>query len=364
MRILLAGGGSGGPVAPMLAVAETIKKHHPNSEFLLVGTQNGPERQMAESSDINFEHISPPKLRRYFSWKNFSIPFLLPLSFFQSLKILSGFKPDCIFGTGSFVQVPIVWAAWFKRIPVVLHQQDIVPSLANKLCQLAAKKITVTFEANLTSFYTNFGIFYKRRRTQKIVLTGNPFRQELKSGSKNEANKKFNLNSNLPTLLVLGGGTGADFLNKLIWDGLFTLTKTVQIIHSTGAGKFQEQTNENYHPYEFISDMSNAYAAADIVLCRAGISTITELSNLKKISIIVPMPESHQEINGYYLKEAQAAVVLEQSKVTLSGFVSFIRKFIFAHEVGETLKENISKIMEHDSNQKIADIIIKLALKQ
>ena len=119
MKILLVGGGSGGPVSPMLAIAEHIKKSHPKAQFLLVGTDNGPEKHMAQKAGIAFASITAGKLRRYFSWKNFGTPFLSFIGFIQSFKILNSFKPDCVFGTGSFVQVPLVWAAWIKKNPGV-----------------------------------------------------------------------------------------------------------------------------------------------------------------------------------------------------------------------------------------------------
>jgi UDP-N-acetylglucosamine--N-acetylmuramyl-(pentapeptide) pyrophosphoryl-undecaprenol N-acetylglucosamine transferase len=365
MNILLVGGGSGGPVSPLIAIKNEIIKQHPNANFLLVGTKTGPESLMAKSAEIQFLSIKAPKLRRYFSWRNFTIPFEFTSSFFESLKIIKNFKPDCIFGTGSFVQVPIVCAGFLKKIPIVLHQQDVFPSLANKLCQFFVNKITVTFEINLTSFYSSVGIFYKKKAKDKIVLTGNPFREKLKNGSREEGIKKFNLKQEFPTLLVLGGGTGAKFLNELVWHTLPSLCKTVQVIHATGKGKINSEfSHENYHQFEFISDMADAYAAADIVLCRAGLSTITELSNLKKLSIIVPMPKTHQEFNAFYLHKFQAAIVLNQADITLTGFVNFIRKLVFTYELQQVLKNNISLIMKHDANTEISKIIISQALKK
>ena len=361
MKILLVGGGSGGPVAPLLAVAEAIKKQHPKTSFLLVGSKNGPEAIMAKQAGIDFLPITSGKWRRYFSWQNFASPFETLIGFFQAFKILNSFRPDCVFGAGSFVQVPVVWAAWFKKIPVALHQQDVMPSLANRICQLAAQKISVTFQISLTDFPSNLGLFYKTKRTEKVVLTGNPFREELKKGDRKRAEAFFNLRPDMPTLLVLGGGTGAVFLNEFIIKILPSLTKTVQVIHSTGPGKFNQVNVADYHPYEFIANMADAYAAADIVLARAGLSTITELSNLKKVSIIVPLPESHQEINGSLLFNLQAALVLEQDKLTPAGFVTFIRKLLFEHEVQKVLVENIDALMPKDSADKIANIIIKLA---
>ena len=361
MKILLVGGGSGGPVSPLLAIAEEIKKTQPKAKFLLVGTKNGPEKQMANEAGLPFSTITSGKLRRYFSLKNLISPFLVLSGFAESFKILKEFKPDCVFGTGSFVQVPIVWAAWLKKVPVVLHQQDVEPGLANKLCQFAAKKITVTFRQSLGGFASNIGIFYKKARAEKIVLTGNPFRSELKGGSKEKAVNEFKLRSDLPTLLVLGGGTGAEFLNNLILKSLPQLSKIIQVIHSTGKNKLLSSASVNYRPYEFISNMADAYAAADIVLCRAGVSTITELSNLNKLSIIVPMPQTHQELNGYLMTEYDAAIVASQKRINPENFVRLIRKLLFAGEAQEALKNNIGKVMPHNANQKIAEIILKFS---
>ncbi len=362
MKILLVGGGSGGPVAPLLAVARAIKKNHQKTDFLLVGGKSGPEKLMAQNAGLAFEAINAGKLRRYFSLKNFGSPFLTLAGFIQSLKILKKFKPDCVFGTGSFIQVPMVWAAGLLNIPVVLHQQDVAPSLANRLCQLMAKKITVSFESSLKDFASSLGVFYKKNQ-DKVILTGNPFREELKEGSRQQGLKIFNLKSDLPTLLVLGGGTGAEFINELIKGCLPKLSKSVQIIHSTGAGKQTLEESENYHPFEFIKDMGEAYAVADIVLARAGLSTLAELSNLKKVSIIIPIPQSHQEINALYLAHTQAAITLNQNRTTPNGFTALIRKLLFAHDFLEVLKENIEKVMPHNSGEMIAEIIVKESLK-
>lgn len=361
MKILLVGGGSGGPVSPLIAVAEEIKKYHRGAKFLLVGTKNGPEAEMAEKARVPFKFIAAGKLRRYFSWKNFFSPIFIFLGFIQSFKILNAFKPDCVFGTGSFVQVPMIWAAWLKGIPAVLHQQDVAPGLANKLCQFAAKKITVTFPGSLSGFSSTLGIFYKKKQNEKIILTGNPFREELRDGLKARALKEFNLKSDLPVLLVLGGGTGAKFLNALIAECAPRLSKSLQIIHSTGKNKSKPILAENYHGYEFISNMADAYAASDIVVARAGLSTLTELANLKKLSIIIPMPQTHQELNALLMMEMQAAIVLNQNKIKAENFTNLIRKLLFAGEAQEILKTNISKIMPREGSKKIADIILKLA---
>ncbi len=361
MKILLVGGGSGGSVSPLLSVADSIKEKKPGSIFLFVGTKNGPERKMAEEANINFVAISAGKFRRYFSVKNFFSPFFILVGFFQAISILKEFKPRCVFGTGSFVQVPVIWAAWFFKIPCVIHQQDIVPSLANKLCQIPANKITVTFEESLKDFNSGFGFFYKSYE-QKTVLTGNPFRKKLLNFSKNQALENFGFEKNFPTLLVLGGGTGSEFLNSLIIKCKKQLTQFVQILHLEGYGKsVKEAQKERYKAFSFIANMGEAYAAADFVVCRAGLSTLTELSNLGKISIIVPMPNSHQEYNAVALMKENAALVISQKNLNENNFPVILRKILFNQNLQNDLAKNIKKIMPKNSDEKIANIIIKLA---
>jgi UDP-N-acetylglucosamine--N-acetylmuramyl-(pentapeptide) pyrophosphoryl-undecaprenol N-acetylglucosamine transferase len=358
VKILLTGGGSGGSVSPLLAVAEAIKKEQPHAKFLFVGGKIGPEQKMAAAAGLDFVSIPAGKFRRYFSLKNFVSPFFTIAGFFEAKKIIKDFKPDAVFGTGSFVQVPVVWAAYFAGIPVILHQQDIVPSLANKLCQIPAGKITVTFEKSLTDFQNGVGLFYKKLK-DKVVLTGNPFRKDLANFTKADGEKFFNLKKELPTLLVLGGGTGSEALNKVIITALPELTKFIQVIHIAGSGKSLSEVRPNYFPMEFTASMGEAYAAADIVLSRCGLSTLTELSNLKKVSILVPMPKSHQQLNAWLMHSLGAAIVIEQSLLTARVLNKVVRDLLFNLSVQKTLSSQISKIMPRNSDEKIAKIIIK-----
>lgn len=362
MNILLVGGGTGGPVAPLLAIAQEIKKTYPKANFLFVGTKEGPAKAMAEAVQIKFTSITAGKWRRYFSLNNFLTLFQVLFGFVESLKIINSFKPDCIVGAGGFVQVPLIWAGFFKKIPSLIHQQDILPGLANRLCQLPAKKITVCFENTSKSFISHVGLFYKKQTVSKVIVTGNPVGSHLKNASKAEALKHFKLNENLPVLLVIGGGSGAYFFNQLINESMPNLAKTVQILHSTGSKSKIAITHENYHAFDFISRTDLAYAAADIVLCRAGLSTISEISFLKKVSIVVPIPESHQEYNAAFLHYLKAAVVLPQKSIKASNFQTLIKKILFNHELQKNLQKNIEKIMPHNAGKKIADLVIKLAM--
>lgn len=362
MKILLAGGGSGGPVVPLLAIAQEIKNQHPKAEFLLVGTSKGPERRLAQKTNMAFTAITAAKLRRYFSLYNFLLPFLLVLSFFQAIKILKVFKPNCVVGAGGFVQVPVAWAAWFLKIPVLLHQQDVVPSLANKLCQLVAKKITVSLEVSLKDFTGFWPVFYKKIRSEKVIYTGNPVR-EFNVEKKPEALKTFGLSDELPTLLVLGGGQGSEFLNNLVIKALPALTKIVQVLHSTGKQNLENfPKHKNYFPVSFLDNMGEAYTASDMVLSRAGVSTIAELSFFSKVSIIIPLLDTHQEDNGDYLDFYHAAVVMRQNIALPELLTQVIRRLLFKHELQKTLKTNIHKLMPHNSSTLVAKEVIKLSI--
>lgn len=364
MRILLVGGGTGGPVSPLLAVAEEIRKNHPKTEFLLVGSNRGPEREMAKSHSMPFAKIFAGKYRRYFSLKNLVTPFSTGVGFFQALYLIKKFKPDCVFGAGSFIQVPVIWAAWLCRIPCLIHQQDFIPSLANKLCQMAAKKITVSFEESLKDFGSGFGLFYKKNKQEKIIFTGNPIRFQEKPASKSAALKFFGLNPEMPVLFVTGGGTGSIYLNSLVEKALPKLTKTVQVIHLTGANKNKKIKHENYQQYDFLNRMDMAFAAADLVLSRAGLSTISELSYFKKVAILIPLPKTHQEINAQYLELKQAAIAFDQNEMTPDGLVFVVRKLLFKYEMQQQLAKNLFSLMPHDAAQNIAAEIIKLSQKK
>jgi len=353
MRIVLTGGGTGGSVTPLLAIAEEIRKQKSEAKFLFIGTRAGyPEKEMIKNYDFSFCQIFCGKLRRYFSWQNFFDPFLVFLGFCQSLFILKKFKPIFIISAGGYVAVPVVLAGWFLKIPSLIHQQDIIPSLTNKILSPFAKKITVSFEKSLADFPKN-----------KTVLTGNPIRKFILNGDKERAIQKFNLEKNLPTLLVLGGGTGALFINNLIGQILSELTKFCQIIHLTGKDKLKIENCKlkinRYYAYEFLTEeVTDAYAVADLVISRAGMNVLSELSVLGKPTIIIPIPDSHQEENAQYFQEKGAALVLDQKELTGEKLLNEIRELLGNKKKQNQLSENIKKIMLTNAAQKITAQIL------
>lgn len=350
MKVVLSGGGTGGSVTPLLAVAQKIKeisKEEP--EFLWLGTRKGPEKKLVKHHNVKFRAVCSGKFRRYFSWRNFIDPLLILIGFLQSLFILVRFRPDIILSAGSFVSVPIVWVGWFLGIPSVIHQQDIRAGLANKLMAPAAKIITITFEKSIKKF--------PRRKTH---WTGNPVRPEILKGRINRAKKQFKLENNLPTLLVIGGGTGALALNQLIGQIVPELVKFCQIIHLTGGrGKFKDL--DNYHHYKFLTkEMADAYAVADLVVSRAGMGVLTELANLGKPVILMPIPGSHQMANAQYFVDQQAAIVLDQDEISAETLLEQIEELISDKERLKTLGKDIKSLARPDAAEAIAKITLGL----
>ena len=358
MKIVLAGGGTGGPTVPLLAVASEIKKQNPATEFLFIGSKSGPEQQLVADKGIRFQAISTGKLRRYFSLNNFFDLFRIYAGYNQSLKILKDFKPDVVFSVGSFVAIPVCFAAKKLKIKVVIHQQDATIGLANKLVAPFAAYITTAFAQTAKDFYSGSG--FEKEPLVKTEWVGNPVRPEFFDSTPGRR-EAFNLKSDLPVLLITGGATGAAQINQVVAAALPELVKAHEVIHITGPGKNKINFRDPaYHPYEFLSkEMPDAMKVADIVVTRAGLSTIAELSALGKIAVIVPMPGTHQEANAAIVKNANAAVVLSKEEFDPETLARVIVSLKFNQKRCELLSSNMKNLMPHNSASRIAEIILK-----
>lgn len=349
-----------GSVTPLLAVAEEIKKAAPDTNFLWIGTKKGPEKKVVGDYGINFKSVPAGKLRRYFSGWNFIDPFLILAGFLKSFFIILKFKPQIILSVGGFVAVPVIWAGWVLRVPSLIHQQDVRPGLANKLTARFAKIVTVTFPESLKYF-------------PQGVVTGNSVRQEVFTGDRERAIKVFKLERDLPTLLVLGGGTGALELNKIVVRAAPEFLKFCQVLHVTG-GRFDElskfeaealrKENTRYHLFDFLAEpLKDAYAVSDLVVSRAGMGTLTELAVLGKPTILIPIPKSHQEDNAWYFKKRNAVCILDQEKLTSESFVAAVQELIGNKVELENLSKNIKEVMPADAAQKMVKIIFEVIKK-
>jgi len=355
MKVILSGGATIGPVSPLLAIYEETKDRNLDAEFLWVGTKNGPEKALVEEYKIPFVSIPSGKLRRYFSFQNFFDPFRIACGFFSSLVLLMRFRPSLVVSAGGFVSVPLVWASWVLRVPVLIHQQDARIILANKLMAPFAKKITVTFQKNAEYF-----------GRKKAVLTGNPVRSHLIERDRETALNLFRLDVAVPTVLFVGGGTGAQRLNDLVLEGLQEIVSFCQVIHLMGAGKSNVLAKHpRYRGYEFLGKemMGNAYSAADLVICRGGMSTLSELGLFKKPSIIVPIPNTPQVENAYELRKYNAAEILDQSAITAKDFVRIIRETLFDESTMKNMSANVGRVFPSDAAARVLREMYSIAKK-
>ncbi len=356
----LSGGGTGGSVSPLLAAADAISERvGPRAEFFFIGTHAGPEKGMVGSRQIRFYPINAGKLRRYPDLRNLTDILNIIRGYFQSLAIFIRQRPDIVLTAGSYVSVPVAYAAWTLRIPVMAHQQDLRPGLANRLIAPLAARITTVFEKSVRDF------------GGKAVWTGNPVRQEFyaaRAKSQDEKSRqtkrRFGLDGSQPVVLAIGGGTGALFINQLVADCREALLKSCQLIHVTGANKasreIQEQRPPNYHPYEFLGaeDVAAAIAAADLVVSRCGIGFLSELAFFSKSVILIPMPDTHQEDNALYFVSAGAAVMLDQRTARARDLLGKVRELIADATKRESLARAMRKMQPEDVNVRFVDAVL------
>lgn len=362
MTVFLVGGGTGGTTAPVLAVAEVLEKLDPATKFFLIGN-GGIEKQMAKDTIFPIEYLSIPagKWRRYFSVWNFFDILKIALGFFKALALIKKYRPDIVFGAGSFVQVPVAWAAFFCRVPVVVHQPDWDLLLSTRLVAPIAQAVTVSFSYSGKELPEFSGLF-RRINKSKITVTGNPVRQEMLRGSRAEAIQLFKLNDNYPTVLIVGGSLGATKVNEVVSAAVPELVNYVQIIHVTG-GRIKPRSfaNPNYHQYNFLgNDLAHAYEVADLVVCRGGMSTITELSALGKAAIVVPLPASAQEDNVRLLAATKSAVGVFEEFFTPELLVKLVRKVLWSKDLQVTLRSHIRLLLPEDADKKIAKLLLKI----
>lgn len=308
-KIILTGGGSAGHVTPNLALlpqlqAEGIEVHY-------IGTADGIERTIvSERSDITYHVISSGKLRRYFSWKNFTDPFRVLRGMFQARRIMREVKPAAVFSKGGFVSVPVVIAAHGKHIPVVTHESDYTPGLANKINAKFADKICVTFEDTLSHVGA------------KGVHTGTPIRPELYEGDKARGLSFLGFDDKKPILLVMGGSLGAAAVNDAVRAALPKLLLSYDIVHLCGKGKVEESLAQpGYRQFEYVNEeLPDVFAATDIVVSRAGANAVFEFLALSKPALLIPLPRSasrgDQILNAGYFARKGFAMVLEQESLT------------------------------------------------
>lgn len=278
-KIILTGGGTAGHVTPNIALIPGLQ----TAGFAVhyIGSKQGIEHALLEHYDIPFHSISAGKLRRYLSWHNLTDIFRVELGFLQSLKLLWHIKPDVVFSKGGFVAAPVVWAASLLGIPIIIHESDMTPGLANRLSIPFASRICYSFPE--TSRYL---------KSKKITCTGIPVRKELLNGDADQACRILHFRKVKPVILVIGGSLGSEEINRMIRDQLDELLARFNIVHICGTGHLKESLNASpgYRQYEYLHEnLSHILALADIVVSRAGATILFELLALNKPNLLVPL---------------------------------------------------------------------------
>ena len=278
-RIILTGGGTAGHVTPNIALLPTLREL--NYDIHYIGSYNGIERKLIEEMDIPYYGIDSGKLRRYFDPKNFTDPFKVLHGYKQARKLIKHLKPDVIFSKGGFVTVPVVISAHRKHIPVIIHESDMTPGLANKLCIPSADKVCCNFPETMRHLPEN-----------KAVLTGSPIRQELLSGNKLNALNFCGFTANKPVLMIIGGSQGSAVVNDAMRGILPELLKTFQVIHLCGKGKLDSSLDhlEGYIQFEYVKkELADLFALTDVCVSRAGANAICEILALRKPNLLIPL---------------------------------------------------------------------------
>lgn len=353
MRVLMTGGGTLGSIVPLVAVARALRVRRPDAEILFLITKNPAEARFLGGAGFSFRTFPAGKWRRYFDFRNVTDAFVVFFALLRALFLLTRVRPNVIATAGSFLSVPIVWAGWCLGIPAVVHQQDRELGLGNRLMAPFAKLVTVSWEDSVRHF----------RRARRVVWTGNPVRRELLRGEADEARRHFRLEVGIPTVLILGGSSGAHYLNELVLHSISGLTAFCNVLHVVGRNvDVMPKESQRYRPVALLGDdLSSAYAVADCIVTRAGLSTISEIAVVQKPCIVLPMPKTHQEANAQFLTDHRAAVVLDQRSLTPTDFVSRVHSLLENVDRRESLRRNLHALMKNNADEVIAQELIHLA---
>ncbi|MEO8533850.1 MAG: undecaprenyldiphospho-muramoylpentapeptide beta-N-acetylglucosaminyltransferase [Flavobacterium sp.] len=356
-KFILSGGGTGGHIYPAIAIANELKMQFPDAEFLFVGAKDKMEMQKVPQAGYEIKGLWIAGLQRKLTLQNMMFPLKLATSLLESRKIIKNFKPNVVIGTGGFASGPLLQAAGSAGIPTVVQEQNSFPGITNKLLSKKANAICVAY-GNLERFFPK----------EKIVLTGNPVRQDLIDidSKRDEAITFYGLDPNKKTLLVLGGSLGARRINQLIEKELQNfLSQDVQIIWQCGKLYFEDYKKHNQlnvKVIDFIERMDFVYAAADVIISRAGASSVSELCIVGKPVIFIPSPnvaEDHQTKNAQAIVDAKGAILLKESELD-SQFSIVFEALLKDQGKQNQLSQNIKKLAMPDATKAIVREIIKL----
>lgn len=356
LRFVISGGGTGGHIFPAIAIANALKRKT-KGEMLFVGAKGRMEMEKVPMAGYEIKALPIAGIQRKLDVKNFLLPFRVLKSVQMAKKILRDFQPDAVVGVGGYASGPVLYAAARMKIPTLIQEQNSFAGITNKILGKRVNKICVAF-AGMEKFFP----------AEKIVLTGNPVRNDIAKGNREEALRFFELKNGMPTLLIIGGSLGARTINDSVLSGIEKIyNESMQVIWQTGKNYFdkiqlEEKFKERIKIFSFIQRMDLAYAAADIVVSRAGAIAVSEMCLVGKPAILVPSPnvaEDHQAKNALSVVKNNGAILIHDNEAReklIDTAIALMRD----ENRKSALSENISKMAFADADEKIADEILKL----
>ena len=348
--IVLTGGGTAGHVTPNIALIPALNKAGYDIHY--IGTHKGIEHDLISQTNILYHTVSAGKLRRYIDWQNFTDLFRIFFGFIQAFFILGRIKPNIVFSKGGFVTPPIIWAAWLRRIPVISHESDLTPGLANKLGLPFARYICHAFAETAKYLPKN-----------KAIHTGIPVRPELSQGDPQKGRELCNFTSTKPIILIIGGSLGSQPINTAVRDALPDLLAQFQICHLCGQGNLDSNHNtEGYTQFEYVTDnLTHLFASAEYIISRAGATTLFELLALQKPALLIPLSlrasRGDQIENADIFQKAQYSLVLSEEDLTPKTLCQAIQDL---QQQSDTLRQSMAEWANRDAIAEIVSLITKI----
>lgn len=365
MKVLVTGGGTGGHIYPAIAIANKLKEEIKNIDILFVGTKKGLESKIVPNSGFKFKTITVSGFKRRISMDTMKSTKNLFLGLKDAYKVIQSFQPDLIIGTGGFVCGPVVFIGALLKIKTVIHEQNVIPGVTNRILSKFTDKVLISFEESRQYFKNN----------DKIEITGNPVRRDFIDVDREKSRKDLGVDDDRIIVMVFGGSRGAERINESMVDVLihFNHKKNIHIIHVTGETHYEKVINvfrkrniqlaENIVIKDYINDMPKLMGACDLVICRSGAITLAEVTTMGLPAILIPSPyvtNNHQEYNARVLEKNGAAILLTEKELNGNNIVTLINSLIKDRKALKHMGLKSRKISKPNSTDIIYNSIIGL----
>ncbi len=366
MRVLITGGGTGGHINPALAIAQKVRLQDSSNEILYVGTKNGMESELVPKEGFDFKYVEAKYLRRKISLENIKTLFVSAKGVMQATKIINEFKPDIVVGTGGYVCGPVVLAAYLKKVPTMIHEQNVFPGITNKLLARVVDVIGISFQEAEK--------YFPEQARKKIVFVGNPVRKDILTADRKKSREKFSINSNDIYIYSFGGSGGQISLNEAIIDVIkkYNGKNGIKLLHITGKKLYdgfmkqlddQVKIEKNIEVRNYMYDAATALSASDIVIGSAGAITIAEITAVGVPSILIPKTytaENHQVYNARALEKEGAAKVILERDLNGKELITAIKEIIENKNMLKTMSLNSKRMGSTDVENKIYEAMLNL----